>query len=109
LFSFSAPSRIDHTEFSPDGGTFLIVYRKTVEVRESKTGRQIGPALTNTSTGVSAHFNPNGTSLVVATVNGPIEFWSLPDGRPLDNHAHHKDVVWTAQFSPDGKFLVTSS
>ncbi len=110
LFPILTGEPADYVEFSGDGKRFLILSAKaTVEVRETETGRLVGPILTNSTRGVAAHFSPDGRSLVVGTDNGIIEFWSLPDGRRLEKPARHKDVVWTARFSRNAKLLLTAS
>jgi WD40 repeat protein len=81
----------------------------TLQVHETETGRQIGPTITNTVRGVTATFNADGQSVLVATETGVLEFWSILDGRRLEKAARHQDVVWTARYSPDGKLLLTSS
>src|SRR5262249_49406313 len=79
------------------------------EVRETETGRQLGPTMTNTARGVSARFHPDGKSVVVATDNGTVEFWSIPAGQRNEIPARHKDVVWSLNFSPDGNLLLSAS
>ncbi|PWU22029.1 MAG: hypothetical protein C5B50_00285 [Verrucomicrobia bacterium] len=98
-------------KFSRDASRFFIFSRKgpTTRICETETGRQIGPTLTNASMGLCATCSPDAHSLVVITDNGTVETWSLRDGRLLEKTARHKDVVWEAEFSPDGKFVLTAS
>lgn len=103
-----APS--DYTAFSADGRLFCLVTRaSTANVFETETGRSVGATLTNSSWGVSATFNRDARRLVVPTVSGEIEFWSLPEGFRLERSARHKDIIWTAVLSPDGRLLLTAS
>jgi WD40 repeat protein len=90
---------------------FLIVSGKsTIEIHETETGRQIGPTLTKSAAQVvTAHFHPDGRSLVAACDNGEIQFWSLPEARPASKGPGHKNVIWTTRFSPDGRQLLTAS
>jgi WD40 repeat protein len=100
----------DEVEFSPDGRWFLIVSSTPkMEVHETETGRQIGPALTNSSPVVMAAFSPDGSTVVAGADNGTVEFWSLAEGRRLETPTRHKDVVWTTRFSPNGRRLLTAS
>jgi WD40 repeat protein/serine/threonine protein kinase len=99
-----------YTAFSADGRWFCLVsYLRTVNVYETETGRSIGPTMTNSSSGISALFTRDARLLVVPTFSGEIEFWSLPDGIRLDRPARHKDLIWTAVFSPDQRLLLTAS
>jgi WD40 repeat protein len=110
LFPSLAGTVDGYVEFSRDGRRFLVASgNATVEVHDTESGRQFGPTLTNTSTAVAATFSLSGDSLVVGTDNGTIEFWSIPEGIRQVKPAHHKDVVWTARLSPDGKQLLTAS
>jgi WD40 repeat protein/serine/threonine protein kinase len=110
LFPAVETARSAYVEFSSDGRYFSILTdQPSIQVRETETGRQIGPTLTNSSRGMGASFNPDGHSLVVPTDSGIIEFWSLPDGRRTEKAARHKAVIWAAQWSADGKLLLTGS
>jgi WD40 repeat protein/serine/threonine protein kinase len=110
LFPALDTERSAYVEFSADGRYFSILTDEpAVQVRETETGRQIGPTLTNASRGMGTAFNPNGQTLAVPTVGGTIEFWSLPEGRRIEKPVRHQTVVWTAQWSPDGKLLLTGS
>ena len=102
-----APS--DYTAFSADGRWFcLVTHDNTVNVYETETGRP-GATLTNSSWGVSAMFSRDARRLVVATLLGELEFWSLPEGSRLKRPARHKDVIWNTVFSPDDRLLLTAS
>ena len=59
--------------------------------------------------GVHAHFSPDDRCLIVTTQHGDVEFWALSESRRLKKTIRHKDVIWTAQFSPDGTKFVTAS
>jgi WD40 repeat protein len=110
LFPALEIDRSAYVEFSTDGRYFSVLTdQPSVQVRETETGRQVGPTLMNSARGMGATFNPDGHSLVVPTVSGAIEFWSLPDGHRMEKAARHKDVIWAAQWSADGKLLLTGS
>ncbi len=110
LFPAVETARSAYVEFSTDGRYFSVLTdQPSIQVRETETGRQIGPTLTNSSRGMGASFNPDGHSLVVPTDSGTIEFWSLPDGRRTEKAARHQAVIWTAQWSANGKLLLTGS
>jgi serine/threonine protein kinase/WD40 repeat protein len=97
--------------FARDSRRFFVVLERpsTLRVCETETGRQIGPTLTNTSRAVSITFSPDDRSLVVMCDMGTIEVWSWPEGQLLQKSKRHKDVVWGARQSPDGKLVVTAS
>jgi WD40 repeat protein len=99
-----------YTAFSADGRWFcLMSYLQTVNVFETETGRPVGPTMTNNSSGVCALFRQDARLLVVPTFSGELEFWSLPDGVRLERSTRHKDLVWSAVFSPDERLILTAS
>jgi len=96
--------------FARDVSRFLIVSgSRTLRVCETETGRQIGPTLTNSTRAVSVTFGPDDRSLVVMGDMGTIEIWSWPAGQLLQKIGRHKDIVWGARPSPDGKFVLSAS
>jgi WD40 repeat protein len=65
--------------------------------------------MTNAAPVVSAHFSPDQKSIVTATHDGFLEFWSLPEAAQRGLPARHKDIIWDVRFSPDGKSILTAS
>jgi WD40 repeat protein len=52
-------------------------------------------------------FNPDGTRLVTASLDGTTRVWDAQAGTPLATLTGHTDTVFSAAFSPDGTRLVT--
>jgi WD40 repeat protein/class 3 adenylate cyclase len=59
------------------------------------------------ATGMS--LSPNGKTLAITTSEGTVSFMSFPNGRPRRASGAHKSGIWSAEFTPDGRSLVTVS
>jgi len=58
---------------------------------------------------VDAHFSPDGTRVVTASLDKTAKLWDSNKGKPLATLVGHKEAVHSARFSPDGFRIVTSS
>jgi WD40 repeat protein len=104
------PHNIQYVEFSPDGRCFLATAPgRIVWVYNTESGTQAMPPMTNVADVVTAHFSPDQKTLVAATVEGPLQFWSLPEAAPRGIPQRHKDLIWDVCFSPDGNSILTGS
>jgi WD40 repeat protein/tetratricopeptide (TPR) repeat protein len=122
---------VSHAEFSPDGRLAATAsLDKTACVWDAATGKRL--AELKHEHGVRwASFSPDGRRLVTATGDlsgrnladavdllwpksdasrpGEALVWEVATGRPLTEPMHHEGVVQRASFSPDGRFLLTTS
>jgi dipeptidyl aminopeptidase/acylaminoacyl peptidase len=61
----------------------------------------------------AAHFNREGTQLLtasgVAGSGGIATLWELATGKRLRDFKGHRDIIFDAELSPDGKLIATSS
>ncbi|MBK6432771.1 WD40 repeat domain-containing protein [Candidatus Amarolinea dominans] len=57
----------------------------------------------------SAHFSPDGQTIVSAGDDGTVRVWRASDLAPLKMLVGHTDGVWSAAYSPDGKRIVSAS
>ena len=59
----------------------------------------------------SLHFTPDGTRLIaasgVAGLGGLASIWNVADGTLIRQFAGHRDILYDAELSPDGKRLAT--
>ncbi len=61
----------------------------------------------------SVHFSADGTQLVTASgvtgLHGVASIWNVADGKLLREFKAHRDILYDAELSPDGKILATCS
>ncbi|MBC8354243.1 MAG: hypothetical protein H8E66_19795 [Planctomycetes bacterium] len=59
------------------------------------------------------HFSADGTQLVTASgvtgLNGVASIWNVADGKLVREFKGHRDILYDAELSPDGKVLATCS
>ena len=121
------PGGLIHLGFSSDGRWLSVSCRESKEVRilEAATGGLVMAPLIHDATLVSARFSPDAKRLAVATTSGHVAVWDLElpgpgtipvtaapvlrSGTPRPLAGRHDGVVWMAEFSPDGRQLVTAS
>ncbi len=98
--------------FSPDGKQVAVAVGGRVELRRSPNGRA-RKALAGLPGKVNAiHFSPDGKQLVTASgipgLNGIAQLWEVRSGQRLREFGGHRDTLFDAEFSPDGKLLATA-
>ena len=112
---------IDFAAFSPDGGRVLTCGHDGVAcVWDVQTGHPLTPVLWQTNVieedGVlsrgtrarHADWSPSGDRLVVVC-SYQARLWDIRSGQPVGAPLLHSDEVWSAHFSPDGRWVVTTS
>lgn len=61
----------------------------------------------------AVHFSPDGARLVTASgvtgLHGVASIWNVADGKLLREFKGHRDILYDAELSPDGKILATCS
>jgi WD40 repeat protein len=113
---------ISALDLSPDSRRYAVSHPESpvVLICEVETGRLAVAPLTNETAVVGASFSPDGRRLAVITTTGLTAFWDLPENDASDGTqtprarrrketSRHDSVVWSLQFSGDGKLLVTAS
>jgi WD40 repeat protein len=117
------PTLVSHLALSPDRRWLAATVgeRAIVLLRDVESGRAVQPPLTNAAPVVNTQFSPDGRRLAVTATSGITEVWDLPSGptgpeapdRPYAVRRQHADrhegVVWMAQFSQNGRWLLTAS
>jgi WD40 repeat protein/mono/diheme cytochrome c family protein len=90
--------------------TEVRLYEGTGEgvTRGDRPGRPIGPFPGKVT---ALHFTPDGKRLVaasgVAGLGGVATIWDVEDGSPVRAFEGHRDLLYDAELSPDGKCLAT--
>lgn len=96
---------VNHAEFSPDGQRVVTAAFDFTRVWDVRTGHVLAQLLTYNSNVQYAHFSPDGERLVTACIDSQV--WNSQTGEPLTKPLRHHGR--TAQFSPNGRLVVTSS
>jgi WD40 repeat protein len=100
-------SRIFRVRFSPDGTTLLsFSFDGTARLWDASTGRPKS-VLRHRSWIADAAFNPAGDRVVTASSDQTVKLWDVRSGREVATLPGHEDAVFWAQFTPDGRTLVT--
>ena len=88
----------------------VTLYEGTGETatKGDKPGRQIGQYPGKVT---SLHFNADGSQLVTASgvggLGGVAAIWNVADGSLVRKFEGHRDILYEAELSPDGKILAT--
>ncbi len=98
--------------FSTDGRQLAVGSYGRVEIRNA-SGRRVRQAITELPGKVNAvSFSPDGRQIVVATgitgLRGVARMHEVRSGKLVREFAGHRDVLYDAEFSPDGKLLATA-
>lgn len=101
-------------EYSPDGRILAVALYGKVELRSVASGEVMKTLVTEEGKVNAIHFSPDGKHLVAATgtsgLLGVAILFDLESGgvvRRFGEESHH-DILFDAEFSPDGKFLATA-
>ena len=103
---------ISASAFSPDGKSLALARYATVEIRDT-AANAVRISIAGLPGKVNAvHFSPDGTKLVVASgitgLTGVAQIRDAATGDLVREFAQHADVLYDAQFSPDGTLLATA-
>jgi WD40 repeat protein len=97
-------------KMSPDGSSFLSygMGAKTSQLFDGITGEPIGPPLEHEEGLWYVAFRPTGGSVLI-TSGAVARLWNTHDGTPIGFPMLHNKEVLSADFSPDGRIIVTGS
>jgi WD40 repeat protein len=94
--------------FSPDGKYILTSPGRSddkVRLWDVSTGKLIREYQSAMPGGDSVAFAPDGKIVIDSGVN----MWDMQTGKELRRLIGHTDLIWTATFSPNGKYIATAS
>jgi WD40 repeat protein/serine/threonine protein kinase/Tfp pilus assembly protein PilF len=95
--------------FSPDGSRVATAGAESAaRVWDLETGQPVTPPLRHAGPVHRISFRPDGGLLVTASEDGAARLWDAATGKQVQS-LPHREAVWTASFSPDGKRVVTRS
>jgi WD40 repeat protein/serine/threonine protein kinase/tetratricopeptide (TPR) repeat protein len=78
-------------------------------VRETATGRLIGPTLSHREVVRSAAFSPDGTVVAAGCADGSTRLWDLRTFKPLGPPVVQRAAIVGVAFAPDGRSFVTAA
>ncbi len=102
--------------WSPDGkligagqfGAYNYSSTSAIRVWDVRSGRLVFRT-TGTPARAMLRFSPDGRDLIVPTVDGTAEIWSLADNRLVTTLTGHSGQVVAVAYSPDGKLVATGA
>lgn len=95
-----------HAPFSPDGNTVIISTGKLVRVWNAQNGQPLSEPLRHSGDVRSIAMALDGNMFASAATDGLARIWDLRGDEPIA--FRHGDIVYQAEFSPDGSKVVTA-
>ncbi len=102
-------------ETSPDGKLLAVARFRVVSILDVSDNNKVLKRLPNLSGKINAvHFTPDGKRLLTASgiagLKGIATLWNLKTGKVIAEFGEgfHRDVLYDAELSPDGKTLATA-
>ncbi|MEK6249076.1 MAG: hypothetical protein N2C12_12910 [Planctomycetales bacterium] len=109
----SADPAITAVAASPDGKTLAVAKFGVVELQSAKTREVVRKLEGHPGKINDVRFTVDSAQLVVATgvagLRGEVHVWNVADGKHLRTFTGHRDTIYVAVPSPDGKTLATGS
>jgi WD40 repeat protein/serine/threonine protein kinase len=112
---------VTSAQFSPDGTRIVTASMdRTARVWDAASGQPLTEPMIHSNMVYSAQFSPDGTRIVTGSWNGTARVWDAVSGQPLtgplklkgaavNSSAPRMSILYSAQFSPDGKRILTAS
>lgn len=112
--SGNAAEPITAIEYSPDGALVAIGRYGRVALQSTSDGKVVRTIPVEDGKVNAVHFSPDGKTLVTATgitgLRGVAILWDVATGKELSRIGGevHRDILFDAEFSPDGTMLATA-
>ncbi|MEN8715000.1 MAG: c-type cytochrome domain-containing protein, partial [Verrucomicrobiales bacterium] len=109
-----AAEPITAMDVSPDGKKVALARYSQIDVQDRESGKVVGVYHVDKGKVNAVHFSPDGKSLIAATgvtgLRGVAFLWSLETGAEVRRFGEgtHRDILFDAEFSPDGKQVATA-
>ncbi|HEV3386699.1 MAG TPA: WD40 repeat domain-containing protein, partial [Gemmata sp.] len=104
---FKSPGKwADCLAVSKDG-KFLAIGDKPSVVFEIETGRKVSEFAGHPFGATDLTFSDNGKRVLSCGYDGTARLWDRDTGRELYIFRGHREFLWMASFSPDGKWVAT--
>ncbi len=98
---------------SPDGRWLAIARFSSIDLLDAKSGKAVHKLTSHPGKVNSIRFSQDSKSLVAATgvsgLYGLAQVWDVKSGKKGRTFKGHRDVVFSAVLSPDGKIVATAS
>jgi WD40 repeat protein len=108
--------RLSSAAISPDGAMVVVGEEDRLQFYDAATGEKrraiaVGPGEKGlrTSWTISLAFSPDGAKLATTHADGVIRVWDVSTGRQFCQLRGQGAMTGTAEFSPDGKWLVSGA
>lgn len=114
------PDEVWEAHFSPDGTKVVTVSRRKVHLFDADSGAWIGAPIESAALR-AVRFSRDGSRLLIVSGDdsrdetsdksrpGAVQMWEITTGKPVGASMKHEQAVKSAEFSPDGKSIVTAS
>jgi eukaryotic-like serine/threonine-protein kinase len=102
---------VNCVKFSPDGSRIATASNDdTVKLWDSHSGVELLTLQGNRNASVqSLDFSPDGTRIVFAASDDTLKLWDSVNGSEMQEFKAHKSKVTNANFSPDGKMVLSDA
>jgi WD40 repeat protein len=105
--------KITAVAVSPDGSLLAIARLRDVELIKPGDGSMVRTLADHHGSVNAVNFSTDGSQLVVASgepgLFGEATLWNVADGPAVRKFRGHRDTLYAARLSPDGKLLATGS
>jgi WD40 repeat protein len=113
LASAKQPQRITSIAWSPDGKLLAVAQSGKVELRHPDSLQVLGEVADQPGKITSVKFSADGKLLLIASgvtgLYGQATLWSVPENKVVRVLKGHRDLLYAAVLTRDGKILATAS
>lgn len=107
------PKAVTSVAWSPDGKLLAVARFAEVQILNAETQQPVAVIADQPGKVTSVKFSADGRLLVIASgvtgLRGQATLWSVSDNKPVRQFAGHRDILYAAALTTDGKLLATGS